>query len=106
MNRLIRDFFDHDAVYYMTMVLPAKVAAPAVVEWAAMLANAARGLGLRRLAVAAAIYGYDIADHDPADATWELHRRRLPWAYMSGSFRPTHALAAEHLHQRRYGEMA
>lgn len=101
----LEDLID-SPIYSLTMVIPARVAAPAVIEWASMIANTARSLGLRRMAVRAAIYGYDIADHDPADATWELHRQRVAWAYIGGSFRPTHALAAERLFSRRFGDLA
>jgi len=101
----LEDLID-SPTYNLTMVLPARVAAPAVIEWAAMVANAARGVGLRRLAIRAAVYGYDIADHDPADSTWGLHRRLFGWAYTGGSFRPSHMIAAARLHQRRYGDMA
>jgi len=105
MRLTIRDHIE-DAWYTLSMVWPARLAAPAVVELAAMAANVARAAGLRRLAVRAAAFGYDIADHDPADSCWGLHRRLCGWAYVGGSFRPTHAIAAERLHQRRYGEMA
>lgn len=98
----LEDFIDAP-IYNLTMVLPAQVAASTMVEWSALVANAARIVGLRRLAVRAAIYGYDIADHDPADACWGLHRRRLRWSYIGGSFRPAHALAAERLFNRRGG---
>jgi hypothetical protein len=101
----LEDLID-SPTYNLTMVLPARVAAPAVIEWAAMIANAARGLGLRRLALHSAVYAYDIADHDPADSCWALHRKLFRWAYCGGSFRPAHMLAAARLHQRRYGDMA
>jgi|694.fasta_scaffold83744_7 hypothetical protein len=83
-----------DAWYMGTMVYPARLAAPAVIEWAAAVANLAMITGFRRLAIRAAIYAYDIADHDPADATWELHRQRMPWAWSSEGFRPSLALMA------------
>jgi hypothetical protein len=89
---LYYDFCDHDAVYFTTMVWPARYAAATMVEWSSMLANAALAVGLKRLAAGAAVYGYDIADHDPDDACWELHRQRVPWAYLWGSFRPYTAL--------------
>lgn len=49
--------------------------------------------------------GYDVADHDPADSCWGLHRRLFAWAYVGGSFRPSHAMAAARLHERRYGDL-
>ena len=85
----LRDHLN-DAWYMAAYVWPARLAAPAVIEWAATVANLAKRFGYRRLAVRAAVYGYDIADHDPRDATWGLHRRLMPWAYTAGgSFRPT-----------------
>ena len=104
MKMTMRDHLD-DACYMAAIVWPARVAAPAVVEWADFIANAARGLGLRRLAIRAAVYGYDVADHDPADSCWRLHRRLFAWAYVGGSFRPSHAMAAARLHERRYGDL-
>lgn len=98
------DFCDAPG-YYLGIVWPATFAAPTMVEWSAIVANVARGLGLRRLALKAAVWGYDIADHDPADACWSLHRQRFVWAYCRGSFRPAHMLAAARLHQRRFGDL-
>ena len=86
------DFWDHDTVYLLTMVWPSRLAAPTLVEWSSIIANACLLLGLRRLAVTAATYGYDVSDHDPDDACWDLHQRRVPWAYLWGSFRPADAL--------------
>lgn len=83
-----------DAWYMMSMVYPAGLSAPAVIRAAAVVANLARAAGLRRLSIRATMYAYDIADHDPADATWELHRRKMPWAWSREGFRPSLALMA------------
>lgn len=95
----------YDPIYNLTMVLPAKLAAPTLIEWAAMICNTALGLGLRRLAIRAAAWAYDLADHDPADSCWELHRARFRWAYSAGSFRPAYMSAAAVRFRRRYGDL-
>ena len=100
----LEDLID-SPIYSLTMVLPARVAAPAVIKLAAMVANAARSMGLLRLAIRAAVYAHDIADHDPADGTWGLHRSLFSWAYTGGSFRPSRMIVAARLHQRRYGDL-
>lgn len=81
-----------DPIYSLTMTLPARVAAGPIVRVASAVARIAKLVGLRRLAISAACYGYDIADHDPADATWGLHRSQCGWAYINGSFRPSAAI--------------
>lgn len=93
MNLTLKDRLE-DARYMAAYVWPARLAAAAVIHWAAFVANMARAAGLRRLALRATTYAYDIADHDPADSTWELHRQLMPWAWsMDGRFRPLWALS-------------
>lgn len=92
MNLTLKDRLE-DATYMAAYVWPARLAAPAVIHWAAFVANMAMHCGCRRLALRATTYAYDIADHDPADSTWELHRQLMPWAWAGeGRFRPSWAL--------------
>lgn len=75
--------------YYARNVWPASLWAWGFVAAAATVATAARRLGLRRLATGAIWWAYDIADHDPADATWETIERFASWAWTAeGRFRP------------------
>lgn len=75
--------------YNVAWVWPARLWAWGFVAAASMIATAARRLGLRRIATAAIWWAYDIADHDPADATWETIMRFAPWAWTAEArFRP------------------
>lgn len=75
--------------YYARNVWPARLWAWGFVAAAATVATAARRLGLRRIATAAIWWAYDLADHDPADSTWETIERFAPWAWTAeGRFRP------------------
>ena len=87
---LIGEVLD-DPMYNLTMTLPARFAAGPIVRLASAVSRLAKLVGWRRLAIAADCYGYDIADHDPADATWALHRSQCGWAYIDDSFRPSAA---------------
>lgn len=89
----LRDHIE-DLTYTAGIVWPARLAATSCVEAAGLVCRLAMACGMRRLAIRTAIWAYDIADHDPADATWELHRQRMPWAWAgAGVFRPANALA-------------
>lgn len=75
--------------YYARNVWPARLWAWGFVAAASMIATGARWVGLRRIATAAIWWAYDIADHDPADATWETIMRFAPWAWTAEErFRP------------------
>lgn len=82
-----------DALYLATIVWPARWAPRACIRAAGITANTGLRLGWRQLARSATRWAYDVADHDPADATWELHRDVMPWAWADqGVFRPERAM--------------
>lgn len=85
-----------DLRYMVAYVWPARLWAAGVVTAAATAATVARRLGLRSVAIKAAWYAYDVADHDPADDTWETIRRFAPWAWTADDhFRPDETVACD-----------
>lgn len=79
-----------DCVETATTIWPARLAARQTVRVAATAATMARRLGLRRLAGRLAAWAYDLADHDPADDSWDTLHRHAPWVAdaVEGGIRP------------------